>query len=106
MRTAILSDVHGNLDALNAVLKDMGGRSVDDLVCLGDCVGYGAQPATCLERLHEVAAVVLAGNHDRTAAGLLNTRRFNTLARSAIDDGAAKAKLEALVQFTQENALE
>ena len=46
-RFAVISDVHGNLEGLNAVLKEIGRKNVDDIICLGDVVGYGANPEQC-----------------------------------------------------------
>ncbi|MEE8219891.1 MAG: metallophosphoesterase family protein, partial [bacterium] len=51
MRIAILSDIHGNLEALEAVLEHLSGESVDRVVCLGDLVGYGADPNPCCARI-------------------------------------------------------
>jgi predicted phosphodiesterase len=64
MRIGLISDVHGNLPALEAVLEDM--PDVDDIVCAGDLVGYNPWPAECVERIREVATVTVQGNHDRT----------------------------------------
>jgi predicted phosphodiesterase len=66
-RIAILSDIHGNLAALEAVLWDVEAQKVDRVVCLGDTVGYGPYPRECLERIVQVADVVLAGNHEEEA---------------------------------------
>lgn len=63
MRIALLSDVHGNLPALEAVLDDL--PDVDRVVCLGDVVGYNPWPAACVDRVREVADTCLQGNHDR-----------------------------------------
>ncbi|ACV46506.1 MULTISPECIES: metallophosphoesterase family protein [Halomicrobium] len=64
MRIGLLSDVHGNRPALDAVLDDL--PPVDELVCVGDVVGYNPWPAECLERVRETCSVVVQGNHDRT----------------------------------------
>lgn len=67
MRLALLSDVHGNLPALEAVLDDLADDDgVDAVVCAGDVVGYGPWPAACVERVRETCSVVVQGNHDRT----------------------------------------
>lgn len=67
MRHAILSDVHANLEALEAVLADARARAVDDLVCLGDFVGYGASPNECIARLRPAIEAAVLGNHDQAA---------------------------------------
>ena len=84
MRYAILSDIHGNLEALDAVLADAASRA-DDVLCLGDIVGYGADPVACIERLAERAHVVVAGNHEHGVAGLLDLAWFNDRARAAAE---------------------
>jgi predicted phosphodiesterase len=84
MRCAILSDVHGNLDALEAVLADaQGGQGVDQLWCLGDLVGYGPQPNECVALLRERGALCVAGNHDWAATGKMDTADFNPEAMEA-----------------------
>ena len=69
-RIAIFSDVHGNLEALQTVLEKIAEARVDRIICLGDMVGYGADPNMCIERVREVSDLVLAGNHDWAAVGL------------------------------------
>ena len=84
MRYALLSDVHGNLEALEAVLAHVVSRA-DAVLVLGDVVGYGADPAACLERVAERAQVVVAGNHEHGVAGLLDLDWFNDRARVAVE---------------------
>ena len=84
MRYAILSDIHGNLEALGAVLADAGPRA-DGVLCLGDIVGYGADPVACIERVAERAEAVVAGNHEHGVAGLLDLAWFNDRARAAAE---------------------
>ncbi|MDY7230099.1 metallophosphoesterase family protein [Hyalangium rubrum] len=67
-RIAILSDIHGNLAALEAVLRDVETQKPDRIVCLGDTVGYGPFPRECFARVHEVAGLILAGNHELETA--------------------------------------
>jgi len=81
MRCAIISDIHGNLDALGAVLDAVG--DVDALYCAGDVVGYGAEPNECCEVIRERAARAVLGNHDAAAVGLLDRSWFNPSARAA-----------------------
>ncbi|HEU5315301.1 MAG TPA: metallophosphoesterase family protein [Chloroflexota bacterium] len=84
MRCAILSDVHGNLDALEAVLADaMQLGAVEELWCLGDLVGYGPQPNECVALLRERGAKCVAGNHDWAAIGKMDTADFNPEATEA-----------------------
>jgi diadenosine tetraphosphatase ApaH/serine/threonine PP2A family protein phosphatase len=63
-RIALISDIHGNIDALKAVLADIERQEIDEILCLGDIVGYGAAPAECLSLVRERCALTLMGNHD------------------------------------------
>jgi diadenosine tetraphosphatase ApaH/serine/threonine PP2A family protein phosphatase len=83
MRRAIVSDIHGNLEALEAVLADIGRRKVDALYCLGDFVGYGASPNECIDRLRPLIEGAVAGNHDLAACGRLKLGYFNPDAAAA-----------------------
>ncbi len=77
MRVAVLSDVHGNRHALEAVLEAVSTARVSDLWCLGDVVGYGADPNACVELVAENAALCLAGNHDLAVTGELSIEDFS-----------------------------
>jgi len=83
MRIAIISDIHSNRVALQAVLADAG--AVDETWCLGDVVGYGPEPNECIEilRQREPRLICLAGNHDWAALGRLDTSDFNHDAEAA-----------------------
>ena len=81
MRRAILSDIHGNLDALEAVLADAGACGVEEIYCLGDIVGYGPNPRECVDRAISFDAVVL-GNHDLGA--VFDPEGFSSAAEKAI----------------------
>jgi diadenosine tetraphosphatase ApaH/serine/threonine PP2A family protein phosphatase len=83
MRYAVLSDVHGNLEALSAVLADAASEGALGILCLGDSVGYGADPAPCVDLLGERSARMVAGNHEHGALGLLDVGWFNAAAREA-----------------------
>jgi diadenosine tetraphosphatase ApaH/serine/threonine PP2A family protein phosphatase len=84
MRYAVLSDVHSNLEALTAVLDALAAERIDRYLCLGDVVGYGADPAACLSRLQAREAVIVGGNHDLACIGKFDDRWFNQLARAAV----------------------
>lgn len=84
MRVAIISDVHGNLQALEAVLPEMKKESPDKVIFLGDVVGYGANPNECCEIIKEVADVCIIGNHDSAVIGKTDIEWFNPDARAAI----------------------
>lgn len=64
MRTAVVSDIHGNAEALRAVLSDIEARQIDRIVCLGDIVGYGPDPLECVDLVKEKCTWALMGNHD------------------------------------------
>jgi diadenosine tetraphosphatase ApaH/serine/threonine PP2A family protein phosphatase len=84
MRYAILADIHSNLAAFEAVLKDADGRGgFDKIWCLGDVVGYGPDPHECIERLRQFKPVCIAGNHDWAAIGKMDTSEFNPVAAIA-----------------------
>jgi len=84
LRIAILADIHSNLEALEAVLAALGRTRIDRYVCVGDVVGYGADPAACVARVREVCDLVIAGNHDWAVADRLSMEFFNAYAREAI----------------------
>jgi predicted phosphodiesterase len=77
MRVAIISDVHGNRQAFEAVLDAIEGSDCDEMWCLGDLVGYGADPDACVELAQRHAAICLAGNHDLGVRGDLPLEDFS-----------------------------
>jgi len=81
MRYLVLSDIHSNLEAFEAVLEDAG--PVDQVWCLGDVVGYGPDPNACVELLRSLPHLCIAGNHDWATLGKLDLRDFNPDAREA-----------------------
>jgi predicted phosphodiesterase len=81
MRALILSDIHANLEALNAVLDAAG--TFDALWDLGDIVGYGASPNQVIDRIRPLSQLTVRGNHDRVCCGLTSALGFNPVARAA-----------------------
>ena len=81
MRALILSDIHSNLEALNAVLAAAG--EWDELWNLGDMVGYGASPNQVLDKIRPLSTLTVRGNHDRVCSGLSSALAFNPTARAA-----------------------
>src|SRR5437660_3017709 len=77
MRVAIVSDVHGNRHAFEAVLDSIEQSECEELWCLGDLVGYGAEPDACVELARRHVAVCLAGNHDLGVIGALPLEQFS-----------------------------
>jgi diadenosine tetraphosphatase ApaH/serine/threonine PP2A family protein phosphatase len=84
MLLRIISDIHGNLQALQTVLADPPGASADSTLCLGDVVGYGADPAACIQLVRENCRIVVRGNHDAGASGQVSLDRFNWEGATAI----------------------
>ncbi|MDD4898989.1 MAG: metallophosphoesterase family protein [Candidatus Omnitrophica bacterium] len=84
MRYGIFSDIHSNLEALDAVIQAYQKESIDKYLCIGDVVGYAANPNECVERIKELAEVTVAGNHDWASVGLFSLDFFNPEAAQAI----------------------
>lgn len=86
LRYLIISDIHANLHALEAVLADAARRGYDATLCLGDLVGYGADPGAVLDRIAGLQPVgLIRGNHDKVCAGLEPATSFNDVARKAVE---------------------
>lgn len=85
MKYAFFSDVHANLEALQAVIGDMEKEGVDRRFFLGDAVGYGPNPNECVELIDQITKVKLAGNHDWAVLGKTDITYFNEHARDAIN---------------------
>ena len=103
MRALVLSDIHANLEALEAVLTDAQNRSGFDVIwCLGDTVGYGPDPVACVDRIREFDLVVVAGNHDHAAVGLIDVCDFNPAAKAAAEWTAKQ--IDACLLYTSDAA--
>jgi predicted phosphodiesterase len=85
MRYAFISDIHANLEALEAVFDDINSQAIDQIICLGDIVGYGANPNECADIVKKKCPTILLGNHDAAAVELLSTQHFNIHAKIAIE---------------------
>jgi len=85
MRYGLISDIHANLEALEAVLADLQKESVDQILCLGDVIGYGPNPNECVSLIQQRAAICLIGNHDEASLGRVDLDLFNYMARQAIE---------------------
>lgn len=82
MKRALISDIHSNLEALEAVLADIADQTVDEIYCLGDVIGYGPNPRECLDKVMNVCRVTILGNHDQAA--LIDPEGFNPVALQAV----------------------
>lgn len=85
MRIGIISDVHANLEALEACLEALDAQQIDYLACLGDVVGYGAEPNECCQRIRSRADVTVLGNHDAAVSGRMDYSFYRAAARQALD---------------------
>lgn len=83
MRYALISDIHGNLHALQAVLEALKEKSAERVACLGDIVGYGAHPNECMDAVRDLTDAVVVGNHDQAATGQQDITWFNRYAQEA-----------------------
>jgi predicted phosphodiesterase len=96
-RYLVISDIHSNLEALNAVLQASSKQKCDGVLVLGDLVGYGADPNAVVKRISELKPLAtVRGNHDKVAAGLVEAEDFNPMARSAVDWTRRALKPDAL----------
>lgn len=85
MKYAILGDIHSNLEALEAVLEDAKHQGVTHYACVGDIVGYNANPTECLQRVRELGGVIVRGNHDHYCSHDDDLNGFHPLAADAVD---------------------
>ena len=84
-RIALFGDIHANLEALEVVLADAEGQGCTEYICMGDLVGYNADPAACLERVRAMDCPVVKGNHDEDASGSHSLETMNPVAATALE---------------------
>jgi len=84
MRYGIISDIHGNLEAFEKSIDSLSREEVDKILCVGDIVGYGADPVQCIARAKDSCNAIVGGNHDEACCGSTDTRFFNDIAREAV----------------------
>ncbi len=84
MRYGIFSDIHSNLEALDAVIEAYRKEKIDRYLCVGDVVGYASSPKECIEKIRMLAMITVAGNHDWASVNLISTDYFNPLAKEAV----------------------
>ena len=102
MKVAVVSDIHANRHAFEATLEDVAASPASELWCLGDLVGYGAEPDACVELARRHAAVCLAGNHDMAVTGELPLDEFSrgaSLAAQWTREVIAPENMEFLAQL-------
>ena len=106
MRYLVISDIHSNLPALVAVLRDCPPEAYDRPLVLGDLVGYGADPAAVIDRIRALAPhVVVRGNHDKAVCGLMDLHAFNSHARQAAEWTTGQLS-EAQLTYLRDTQLE
>jgi len=96
MRVAILSDIHSNLEALNAVLDSVRSEEIRDIWILGDILGYGPMPNECIDAIKKLDAITITGNHDLGAVSEIDIDNFNEEGKVAIEWQRSKVSLENL----------
>jgi diadenosine tetraphosphatase ApaH/serine/threonine PP2A family protein phosphatase len=96
LRVAVIADIHANLAALEAVLDAVAETGAEETWCLGDVVGYGAEPDGCAELVRERCSVCLAGNHDLAVLGSLDVSDFSEAAAAAVGWTRENARAETL----------
>ncbi|HEY6731134.1 MAG TPA: metallophosphoesterase family protein [Solirubrobacterales bacterium] len=102
MRAAVLSDIHSNRHALEAVLEAVDEAKVDQVWCLGDMVGYGAEPDACTALVRERSSICLVGNHDLAVLGALDISTFSEAASAAVEwtrENVSEETLEFLAEL-------
>lgn len=84
MRYGIFADIHSNLEAFEAVLEALASEQIEQYLCVGDIVGYGANPKECIHRLKQLNSITICGNHDWASVGLFDISYFNPHAKQAV----------------------
>jgi diadenosine tetraphosphatase ApaH/serine/threonine PP2A family protein phosphatase len=101
VRVAVISDIHANLPAFEATLADIDAAGAEEIWCLGDVVGYGADPDACAALARERCDICLVGNHDLAVLGSLDISSFSEAAAEAVDWTRANAT-EPTMEFLRE----
>jgi predicted phosphodiesterase len=99
MRLAVISDIHGNMEAFRAVLSDIGQSGADEIICLGDNIGYGAEPEAVLSLLWERNIFSLSGNHELAACDPARLVDFNPFARISLEKTICMLSAEAIARI-------
>jgi predicted phosphodiesterase len=101
MRFGIISDIHANLEALEATLRTLDRHQIDEIICLGDVVGYGADPEACCQLIRQYAKHTILGNHDAAVAQRMDYSFYRLAARRALD-GHREALSEESLAWLQD----
>ena len=109
MRLALISDIHGNLTALEAVLADIDSQQVETIHCLGDVIGYGPEPAACIELVEKRCTVKLLGNHEYVVMGLESLSQMNQAARKSAEwtcNQVGDREISLLAEYEMEHVID
>jgi diadenosine tetraphosphatase ApaH/serine/threonine PP2A family protein phosphatase len=101
MRLGILSDIHGNYDALQQVLADVDASLVDRMVCLGDSIGYGPEPETVIGEIRRRGISAIVGNHEMAVYDRVHLDWFNPMARRSLEKTLTMLSADSLAYITQ-----
>lgn len=107
MKLAIISDIHANIEALDAVLKSIDSNGAEKIIFLGDVVGYGCNPNECIKKISKYCDIKLIGNHDYALMGLESTDTFNQAAKSSMQwtrDRVKNRNIELMSDFEMETS--
>lgn len=96
MRLAVLSDIHGNLEALHRVLADADAQQAAHMVCLGDCIGYGPEPEAVIREIRSRRIPAIIGNHEMVVQDRICLKWFNFMARRSLEKTLAMLSTESL----------
>jgi predicted phosphodiesterase len=98
LKIGIISDIHGNAEALKVVLNEL--KNVDRIVCLGDIVGYGADPEYCIKKMRKIEIPCVKGNHESAVTGELDLSYFNDDARRAAEWTKKRLKEQDIIYLS------
>ena len=96
MRLAVLSDIHGNLEALHRVLADADAQQAEHMVCLGDCIGYGPEPEAVIREIRGRSIPAITGNHEMVVQDRIHLKWFNFMARRSLEKTLAMLSADSL----------
>ncbi len=99
LRIGIISDIHGNSEALDVVLKALEFENIGQVVCLGDVVGYGPEPDHCIQRVWDSADIIVAGNHDVALSKQHMASHFSDHAKEALQWTQKNIRTESLARL-------
>jgi predicted phosphodiesterase len=96
MKIAVLSDIHGNFEAMCQVLADADQRQVDHMLCLGDCIGYGPEPEAVMAEMRRRAIPCIIGNHEMAVLDRVHLNWFNPMARTSLEKTLTMLSAESM----------